>query len=136
MLTRHGFQILGSGWYNNQFCARDIMIEGLIEYRSMPTTATLGWNQIKTIYSLSWFYNTFSQYLVLMIATQQTKSGAVALSYPSPRPLLLLMTLMKKHGWKLYRSPNPDPRGYESAIAPKFSAQNGNINWCFKASKL
>ena len=34
-------------------------------------------------------------------------------------PLLLLMTLMKKRGWKLYRSPNPNPRGYESAIAPK-----------------
>ena len=26
-------------------------------------------------------------------------------------PLLLLMTLMKKRGWKLYRSPNPNPRG-------------------------
>ena len=30
--------------------------------------------------------------------------GAITLSYP---PLLLLMTLMKKRGWKLYRSPNP-----------------------------
>ena len=28
--------------------------------------------------------------------------------------------IMKKHFWKLYRSPNPNPRGgYESAIAPK-----------------
>ena len=25
---------------------------------------------------------------------------------------------MNKRGWKFYRSPNPNPRGYESAIAP------------------
>ena len=28
--------------------------------------------------------------------------------------------IMKKQGWKLCRSPKPNPRGYESAIAPNF----------------
>ena len=34
---------------------------------------------------------------------------------PLPPPILLLMTLMKKRG-----CPNPNPRGYESAIAPSY----------------
>ena len=49
-------------------------------------------------------------------------SGAIALSYP---PLLVLMTLMKKRGWKLYRSPNPNPRGVRkcnSALSSSISA--------------
>ena len=34
--------------------------------------------------------------------------GAIALSYP---PYCYWWLIMKKRGWKLYRSPNPNPRG-------------------------
>ena len=45
--------------------------------------------------------------------------GAIALSYPPP-PLLLLMALMKKRGWKLCRSPNPNPRGVRKCNSANF----------------
>ena len=50
-----------------------------------------------------------------------------------PPPPCYWWLIMKKHGWKLYYSPNPNLRGGdESAIAPKFhgAVQSNNMLFC------
>ena len=53
--------------------------------------------------------------------------GAIALSYPPP-PYCYWWLIMKKRGWKLYRSPNPNPRGVRKCnSAPLFIRNYANI---------
>ena len=46
---------------------------------------------------------------ILWMASKKKKNGAIALSYPPHYCYWWL--IMKKRGWKLYRSPNPNHRG-------------------------
>ena len=46
--------------------------------------------------------------------------GAIALSYPPPPPFCFWWLIMKKRGWKLYRSPNPGPRGVWKCYSAMF----------------
>ena len=66
-------------------------------------------------------YTLFLITLMAVIYLAAAGKGKKALLHfrntPPPSTLLLLMTLMKKRGLTLYRSPNPNARGYESAIA-------------------
>ena len=61
-------------------------------------------------------YHTLLTTIDYLVCSKYTFHGAIALSY---RPYCYWWLIMKKRGWKLYyRSPNPNPRGYESALAP------------------
>ena len=61
-------------------------------------------------------YNTLATDFHIM---DRKASALLHFRTPLLRALLLLMTLMQKHSLTLYRSPNPNLSGYESAIAPK-----------------
>ena len=63
-------------------------------------------------------WNNTDKWMEMQAITHPKILGAIALSYP---PYCYWWLIMKKRGWKLYRSPNPNPRGVRKCNSAKYS---------------